>query len=587
MNLNSFGVTKKELGSDLEVPSFIPHPLTLLGNMIITQISSSLHSTIFLTNEGKLIEINQKDPLNHDLPSIKQISSGSEHHVLLTKKGDVYAWGNDDTLNGSFGIDTQDIDFDSESSLLKRQQIGLVKKPTKDKFFGAKAGREVLMIVAGHNNTFLKCKESNDQISWYGCGSNEFGNLCLDETFERVTKWTKLTLLSSLVEIFKSNYSEHFFGASKEGKIYGWGKNTFAQLGYQSKTDFARRKPKEIKHLNLNQIKKIETGPDFTCVLDKKGQIHYSGISIFHVESRSFKVIKNFKEEKVLDFGIGNDYILILTQENGFYYITGKKPIQIEDSRLNKRIKSITVGYKFSCYIDFNYNDLLNDFLIIYQKQLFTDAALFGTRCHQIILEKRTKKSLIEIKKCLANYAPSKTEIDYFIKWVYGLQIDLRYFSMVFKKLKIKKKIILIPFDSCISDLYFDQQSKDFNLINIDQNGNSNSNNNVNSNNTKTIFLIHKLVLQARCKYFNRFLQTNPDAIEFVFSKIKVSNNAIKIFIFYLYFNEIQLPEIFKNKEIKIKINIIEELKKLANNFEIFSISNFRNEIKKLELSIL
>ncbi|KAJ3440618.1 ankyrin repeat ph and sec7 domain containing protein secg-related [Anaeramoeba flamelloides] len=196
---------------------------------------------------------------------------------------------------------------------------------------------------------------------------------------------------------------------------------------------------------------------------------------------------------------------------------------------------------KLNRYILNESRSIKEDFKDLLDFKECTDCHLFGYNLHRKFLELRTKKPFEELEIILKNYKP--IEIKKFIDWVYGE-------DQIEDKLLVDKICNDFQFTSIrnhylkkdLRDAKFCNQSKDFSII-------------VGSSK----IYVHKWILQARSSLFRMLFVGTKNKINTINNHSHFSFQTIKIFINYLYTND--LPKYIKS------IQIIKELREVVDYF--------------------
>lgn len=123
--------------------------------------------------------------------------AGSEHTVILMRKGGVYSWGNNTT--GQLG---------GGASVERSSMVPVAGKMVEKTVF--KLG------VCGTNNTILL---SDDGVL-YGCGDNLGGQLGVGDKTSRFV-FTKVETLSDVTSV--CTYHRHTVACTADGALYCWG----------------------------------------------------------------------------------------------------------------------------------------------------------------------------------------------------------------------------------------------------------------------------------------------------------------------------------------------------------------------------
>ncbi|KAJ3428628.1 speckle-type poz protein [Anaeramoeba flamelloides] len=193
-----------------------------------------------------------------------------------------------------------------------------------------------------------------------------------------------------------------------------------------------------------------------------------------------------------------------------------------------------------------SYNE---DFLELLGLEEFTDTKIKHKKCHKLIVETRTGKTIGELNKSLGNR--TKEEIEEFLLWVYGKEIEGIEKKAYFSKLAIAKRTLRKD----ISRLYETNETKDFTLI-VHQ----------------TKIKVHKLILLARSGLFKGlFISTleTKQVQDFTNKSVKTLEALIK----FLYTNK--LDELNQDNQ------ILEELLDAQDYYQLNPKSMLRYLIEK------
>ncbi|KAJ3431928.1 ankyrin repeat-containing protein [Anaeramoeba flamelloides] len=237
-----------------------------------------------------------------------------------------------------------------------------------------------------------------------------------------------------------------------------------------------------------------------------------------------------------------------------------------------RNLKDKELLNKLKFLFSIQWNSIKEDFINIYENGVFLDGEIKGIAFHIAFLEMRTNKKHEEILEILQKYG--KKDIQQFIEWIYREKIpealikktigngkeqkgiirnnetvnetindndnviEENNFEKICNEFGILDNINKINLKRVISELYHDEESKDFTII-------------LNSNN-KTI-KIHKIVLQARSKlYYNLFLSINNPNIDQINDYSGFSFKTLNILFEYLYTEKFNFEII--NEEIKTEL---------------------------------
>jgi len=227
------------------------------------------------TNQWKLIGIGKNDMgtlgngtrENRDKPKLNsffpedviQIQSGSNHVVCLTKKGSVYAFG--ENRMGQLG-DGLFQSISSPSSPIQQLRH-----------------RPVISISCGNEFT-IACTVAGNCYSW---GKNEMGQLGLGDQTTRL----RPELVRSLKVIKASRVccgNKHSIVISHSGALFGFGSNTYNEIGLGIDTKFETY-PRKIDKFSEHVCIEIATGSHHTLVLAKKKHESKNSVYAFGLNS--------------------------------------------------------------------------------------------------------------------------------------------------------------------------------------------------------------------------------------------------------------------------------------------------------------
>ncbi|XP_058120620.1 probable E3 ubiquitin-protein ligase HERC4 isoform X2 [Anopheles coustani] len=239
----------------------------------VSQAACGASHTLFLTKEGKMYACGNNDhgQLGHDtciLPNkrpqlvtsldnyiITQISCGTAHSLALTNWGQVFSWGSN--ALGQLGHELE----------IGRQPTPRLIKPI--------AAKHVVQIASGQYHC-LALTNSGELYAW---GSNAYGQLGIGSTSEKVSTPTLVESLAGVPLAFIACGGNHSFAVSKSGAIFGWGKNTFGQLGLNDLN--SRCYPTQLRTLRSLGVRYVSCGDDFSVFLTNEGGVFTCGAGSF------------------------------------------------------------------------------------------------------------------------------------------------------------------------------------------------------------------------------------------------------------------------------------------------------------------
>jgi E3 ubiquitin-protein ligase HERC4 len=223
----------------------------------VQQIACGHTHTVLLTEKGEVWSCgsNERGQCGQDVSSTRpavidslssvgvvSVSCGHSHSLALTAEGLLYAWGSND--HGQLGM--------SPTSLSHLGQPQVVESLSQFK---------VLQVACGghHNLALLK---SGRVFSW---GSNKYGQLGLRATVLANSSPQEVVALLGLPILHIAAGDAHSMVVSQSGAVYGWGRNTFGQLGVGHEKDTPE--PTELSTLRTQRVKYISCGETHSAAL--------------------------------------------------------------------------------------------------------------------------------------------------------------------------------------------------------------------------------------------------------------------------------------------------------------------------------
>uniref|UniRef100_A0A182JTG2 HECT domain-containing protein n=1 Tax=Anopheles christyi TaxID=43041 RepID=A0A182JTG2_9DIPT len=261
------------LGGIEEEQVMVPRKMDWSHAEEVAQAACGTSHTLFLTKEGKMYACGNNDhgQLGHDIETlpnkrpqllttldnyiITRISCGTAHSLALTNWGQVFSWGSNAV--GQLGHDTEN---------------GRQTTPRMIKAIGAK---HVVQIASGQYH----CMALTNNGELYAWGSNSYGQLGIGTTSEKVSMPTLIQSLTGVPIAFIACGGNHSFAVSKSGAIFGWGKNTFGQLGLNDQN--SRCYPTQLRTLRSLGVRYISCGDDFSVFLTNEGGVFTCGAGTF------------------------------------------------------------------------------------------------------------------------------------------------------------------------------------------------------------------------------------------------------------------------------------------------------------------
>lgn len=168
----------------------------------VVSITCGNNHTLVLLESGDCYYCGDDKIEKINLQSIQSIKCGGCFSAAITKKSDLYVWGN------------------NQSAQLGFKHSNVVNEPIK-------LMSNVLNIECGYNHTFIRTK--NNKI--YRCGSNTNYQLGLEKNSRQ--EYLKEFRLLKNIDFISCGYSRTFFVC--EDKLFVCGDNTYGQLGIDKK----------------------------------------------------------------------------------------------------------------------------------------------------------------------------------------------------------------------------------------------------------------------------------------------------------------------------------------------------------------
>uniref|UniRef100_A0A1Q3F9S7 Putative hect e3 ubiquitin ligase n=1 Tax=Culex tarsalis TaxID=7177 RepID=A0A1Q3F9S7_CULTA len=280
--------------------------------------------TLLLTKDGKLYTCGNNDhgQLGHDTSNVPnkrprmsqfkfvsslenyivtQVSCGLFHSLALTNWGQLFSWGSNAT--GQLGHDTD---------------VASYPAPRMIKSIATKT---VVQISCGHSHC-LALTNSGELYAW---GANEYGQLGLGTTGKKVPTATLIKSLAGIPIAFIACGGNHSFAVSKSGAIFGWGKNTFGQLGLNDLD--SRCYPTQLKTLRSLGVRYISCGDDFSVFLTHEGGVFTCGLGSFgqlghgtHSNEILPRMVFELMGSKITQIACGRKHTLAFVPSRGKVY---------------------------------------------------------------------------------------------------------------------------------------------------------------------------------------------------------------------------------------------------------------------------
>ncbi|XP_011505541.1 PREDICTED: probable E3 ubiquitin-protein ligase HERC4 [Ceratosolen solmsi marchali] len=248
----------------------LPRELDFQKALQVKQIACGENHTIIITEDGQIYSCGNNDSgqLGHEKPTkrlqllpgldaftFKQAACGGSHSVAVNNWGQLFCWGNNSV--GQLGLDTS---------------LAIVQMPRMVKSL---ATNIVVQIACGQKHS-LALTNNGELYSW---GSNSNGQLGHGQQLTMQAKPKLITGLIAVPIAFIACGGYHSIVVSKSGAVFGWGKNTFGQLGMNDFTD--KYVPYLLKTLRNARVKYVACGEEFTVFLTMDGGVFTCGAGMY------------------------------------------------------------------------------------------------------------------------------------------------------------------------------------------------------------------------------------------------------------------------------------------------------------------
>uniref|UniRef100_A0A0B7B2U7 HECT domain-containing protein n=1 Tax=Arion vulgaris TaxID=1028688 RepID=A0A0B7B2U7_9EUPU len=188
-----------------------------------------------------------------DAQHVIQVTVGSTHSIALTQAHEVLTWGRND--KGQLGRGDVPPENQGTPKLVKSLAV-----------------RSVLQVSCGSDHTVVLTSEGMI-FTW---GSNAYGQLGLGKGAPPYQNLPELvSCLKGIPVLQVAAGANHTFILSRSGAVYGWGRNSFGQLGLNTTEDCYQ--PQQCRSLRNQRIKYVCCGENHTACLTKDGRVFTFG----------------------------------------------------------------------------------------------------------------------------------------------------------------------------------------------------------------------------------------------------------------------------------------------------------------------
>ncbi|XP_019619950.1 PREDICTED: probable E3 ubiquitin-protein ligase HERC4 isoform X1 [Branchiostoma belcheri] len=244
----------------------------------LREVSCGRQHTVFVLAEGTVYTCGSNDygqlgqDKGHKRPtvitaldtqSIQQVSCGDYHNMVVNDKHQVFSWGFDDC--GQLG------QTESNNSRRPRGESDddpdlEVKHSSEPRMVKELSSLQIVQVACGGKHSLALANDGRI-FSW---GNNSHGQLGIGST-QNQSKPQELTTVTGIPFCQIVAGGAHSFVLSKSGAVFGFGRNTFGQLGLGDTKD--RQYPTHVKSLRSLKVAHIACGEEHTAVLTLDGGV--------------------------------------------------------------------------------------------------------------------------------------------------------------------------------------------------------------------------------------------------------------------------------------------------------------------------
>ncbi|KAJ3426701.1 regulator of chromosome condensation [Anaeramoeba flamelloides] len=502
---------------------------------------------------------------------IKDIITGAELYLILTKSGRVYS------LTDKYTYHENPLSHPEQSTFQKPRLCDLL---TDLNLF-------VESIAMSYCSNFYLCKGG----LLYGSGFASSGRLGVDK---QTNQHKPLLVAKNVTKVFSGAHGLGLFYITNDNKLFTSGRNDDGKLGLDTQGKHIKT-PVQVKKLpcDVSDIKIIQTGQHHSILLTKQGKVYASGTSNVVATSdkkSEFNLISALKDKIIVKLAMGEYHQLLISNENELYgwgfrnapsneYDSWKIPRKIKFPNLTSTALNTVdmfCGSRITVIYSNLNNNLSQDFKKFFENRKFTDCVLGnGIKCNKSILQFRTNNTKIEtIQEIMKE--KTKEEINSFLKWIYYDEIvDLELLENILKSLQLSIDLEENSLNKDLLKLYNDQDSTDFNILVKDDDDDEEE-----EEETYEEIPVHKIILCVRSGLFREMFenlnenQTTNSVKDYSGKSIE----SLEILIKYFYTDKIELTA--DNDPILV----IEELEDSIEYYQLNADSNLKHQLNKLKI---
>lgn len=258
------------LGGSERTSVTCPHQVPNVEGKDVQHINCGEKHTLVCLKDGSVLscganDFNQcgRDSNLHNLGRVEgnlkaqkviQVCAGASHSVVLTQAHEVMTWGTNE--KGQLGRGDVSEQASKEPKIVKTLAIGC---------------HSIIQVACGSDHTLVLTNAGLVGV-W---GSNSYGQLGIGLSVSHANLPEFITCLKGIPIAQVAAGGNHSFVLSKSGAIYGWGRNTFGQLGVNDNKD--HELPRQCRPMRTQRIKYICCGENHTACLTLDGRVFTFG----------------------------------------------------------------------------------------------------------------------------------------------------------------------------------------------------------------------------------------------------------------------------------------------------------------------
>ncbi|CAH1793710.1 unnamed protein product, partial [Owenia fusiformis] len=231
---------------------------------------------------------------------IRDIGCGTSHTLVVLKGGTVYSFGNND--NGQLGHD---------KSCKKPEQISALEAQT---IVSTACG-------AGHS---VALTDKGGVLSWGDNTYGQLGRVTADYDAQKVPKLVKFPVPYSIIQVV-CGY-DHCLALTKDGRVFTWGSNSHGQLGLGGSSSANQTSPCELVSLKGLPVAQIAASGYHSMILSRSGALFGFGknsfgqLGVSDDKDKHFPMqCKTLRSQRVKYVCCGEDHTVALTEEGGVF----------------------------------------------------------------------------------------------------------------------------------------------------------------------------------------------------------------------------------------------------------------------------